>query len=338
MKSIILALVCTCILFSLSGDTSPTANRRIVVFVGSDASGAATSVFRRLLIEARRYRIEERFRVEFVNLPLPLQPKQSLVETVNAANELAPLLAIALSHDVALAYAANNQRGKARTLIFATRESPDAVLASARKNGVSATGTRSLGLDDDERRASLLFEWLPHTSHVGILWDGRELSSLEAASNSVKKISDARISVYRAINSTEIHRAFSSATREGVGAMLIGDNDSAAVNSKDIVLAAMLANMPVVSGESRLCLGLPGICYYSATGSHYERWIEATVQILTGVSADEIPVGIADQAMLLCNAASAAEIGKPLPDAIIARADYAYGKIDIQRLDRRSSQ
>ena len=334
MKSSILPIVFVSLSFLLAADSSLPSGKSVLVLVGDDVTSASITISQRLKAEADRYAIGKRFGVQIYSYRLEGEATGSLTRLIASANERAPTIVIALSHPVALAYATSATRGRERSLIFATRESPDEVIAAAKKNNIRATGTRSLGQDDDANRVSLLFEWLPLTSHIGVLWDGYSRDSLGKTLTALSAKPNVRVSVLKAVGASEITDAFVRARALGVDAMLISDNEGAATFAAEMSLAAHSSKSPVVAAEAQLCLALPGICFYTSTSSHYERWLEAIVQIMIGVHADDIPVPNADQATLLCNVRAATDIGVAIPDTIVARADYAYGTVDFERLRR----
>lgn len=327
ITSLVLLIVA---LLALAYSTRSETNR-ILLLVPNDAIGR---------------NLARRFREEFTLFePLVRQHAVVIVQTADEVlsdserrNALVqafrqkPAVVIAMSHSIASAFLSEPPPSHLRAVIFATRGDPAELRRLAIENGHQATGIRSIGEYDDLDRARLVDEWLPGARHVGVLTDGGASSQRAVSAAQLHWKGKVRVFEYAARTAAEIHEQFALARRDGVSAMLIGDNNEAASNVASVAEAALKNRIPLVSDGVVLCDAAPAICFFSTTSSHYRRWLEATLQVISGMPANEIPVAGTDRGILICNVRAAHEIGSPIPDSLYLRAEYSYGRIVWDRV------
>ena len=307
-------------------------SKEVLVVIATPDDELASTYVDKLSDEAKRFRVAERYKIRFVSKPISYDVNRASGESVNAIYAIEPDIVIAMSHQVALQFASQRPTTRVFSLLFSTRENPAEIASLAEANGFGATGTRSIGAHDNVGRAQLLREWTGEAKHVGVLWDQRSRADLEDVLASLKPHRDLNYSVYVARVPADFDTALRNAKSNGVDVMLVGNNDRAAVYAKHLAEAAMKYRMPLVSDGVKLCDAAPAICYFTSTNSHTQRWIEAIIQILNGVPAAKIPVAETDRGYIICNAQAAKEIGHPLPETIVRRADYCYGHKSYSRL------
>ena len=249
-----------------------------------------------------------------------------------------PTVIIATSHDVAAAVLTEPPPASLRAVIFATRDNPAELLKLAKTNGHQSTGTRSLGERDDAARARLLDEWLPGLRNVGVLTDPDAVSRNALIQAREHWPTTVQITDYVVVTEADITKKFEAAKHDGMEAILIGDNNVAAIFASAVAKAALQYRLPVVSEGVVLCDAAPAICFFTTTTSHHERWLEAILQVLNGVRANDIPVAGTDRALVICNVGAASAIGVPLPPSIFLRAEYAYGQMNWDRLTPNKKQ
>jgi len=217
---------------------------------------------------------------------------------------------------------AANQVTKSIPIVMAITADPVAagLVDSLARPGGNVTGITSLAGRLAGKRLELLSEIIPKLSRVAIL--------SSAGFTAVKDYEDAARTLNVSLQILELkgptpdlRKAFESAVKERVSAMIVVSVPGLSGHRKQIVDLAVQNRLPLMS-ESVAAVEVGGLVSYHANNDELLRRAALYVdKILKGAKPADLPVEQATKFELVINLKTAKQIGLTIPPNVLARAD-----------------
>jgi putative ABC transport system substrate-binding protein len=175
----------------------------------------------------------------------------------------------------------------------------------------------------NSKRLELLRELVPGVKSIAVLLDPRapqpdvELHEVEVAAQKLGQ----QILIVKAANEADFEGAFSTITRSGAGALLVGTGAFFLSKRRQLVARAARASIPAIY-ILRSIAEVGGLMSYGANDlDAYRRSSVYVGRILKGARAGDLPVEMPTKYELVINVATAKAIGLTVPPMLLARAD-----------------
>jgi len=211
----------------------------------------------------------------------------------------------------------------ARVPVLFVTEDPvgESVVASMARPGGNVTGMALMNPAIGAKWVELLREALPAIRRVAILWDPTanraQQQSVEAAARS-RGLATLTIIGHQA---HEIHAAFETAKKGGVGAVLILSSATLVSQRQRIVALAARHRMPAIY-ERRDFVEAGGFMSYGPDlRDVFRRLAVYADRILKGAKPADLPVGQPTKFELVINMKTAKALGLTIPPSVLVRAD-----------------
>jgi putative ABC transport system substrate-binding protein len=212
-------------------------------------------------------------------------------------------------------------------IVMASHPDPvgSGLVASLARPGGNVTGLSTLTSELQGKRLQLLREIIPRLSRVAVLSNPTvpnqkaDLRELEASARSLHM----QLQVIEARASSDLDDAFSAATRERAGALI--------VLSGSLIFFAERARLAELAAKSRLptvygwreAATVGGLMTYGHNVSHTFRRAALFVdKILKGANPADLPVEQPTKFELVINLKTAKALGLTIPPSLLLRADH----------------
>ena len=239
----------------------------------------------------------------------------------------AELVGLKVDVIVAAAYAAGAAKDATSTIPIVMANNGDPVgnrlVASLARPGGNVTGMSTLSPDLIGKQLQLLKEALPRLSRVAVLsnpTNPTHLSSVRQAEVAARDLK-VRLQVLEVRAPTEFAAAFSAATKESAGAILIVGDPVFTGERMRIVELAATHRLPMMGNQSEYPEA-GGLLSYGTDQRDSFRHAAAYVdRILKGAKPSELPVEQATKFELIVNLKTTKTLGVTMSPAILSRAD-----------------
>ena len=183
------------------------------------------------------------------------------------------------------------------------------------------TGLALLNPEVSAKWIELIKETLPPVSRIGLLFDpGSTRTQLMAAKSAAHSLGLQTATLY-AGSGDDIDRAFQTAVRERVGAVVPLSSAFFNFQRERIVSLAVKYRIPVVY-ESRLFVEIGGLMSYGPDYRDvFKRLAGYADKVLRGAKPADLPVQQPTKFELVINLKTAKALGLTSPPAVLARAD-----------------
>jgi putative ABC transport system substrate-binding protein len=197
------------------------------------------------------------------------------------------------------------------------------LVASLARPGGNVTG---LALEVEALRGKqlqLLKEAMPRLGQVAVLADpanplhGRELRGVEGGARLLKL----RVRVLEVRAPSEFPAAFSAATRERAGALMVFGGSMLYSHRVRLVELATLNRLPLLSGSREFAEAGGFMSYGADISASFRRAADYVDRILKGAKPSDLPVEQPTKFELVINLRTAKVLGLTIPPAVLARAD-----------------
>jgi len=194
--------------------------------------------------------------------------------------------------------------------------------ASLSRPGGNVTGIASLGQALMEKRLELLKEMVPGAQRIAILLNRAskgEIESLEQAEAAAPSFG-LHLHVAEARTAKDIEPAIKTASRAGVGALLVVPSTMLRANRARIVEVSASHRLPTVFPDSSY-VEVGGLLSYGRDTRYAFRLVAAYVaKILKGAKPADMPIEQVSKLELVVNAKTAKALGITIPNSILLRA------------------
>jgi putative ABC transport system substrate-binding protein len=197
------------------------------------------------------------------------------------------------------------------------------LVVSLARPGGNVTGTALEISELRGKQLQLLKEALPRLGHVAVLADpanplhARELGGVEGAARLLK----VRVRVVEARAPNKFAEAFSVATRERAGALMIFGGSMLYSHRVQLAELAAQSRLPLMAGPREFA-ELGGLMSYGADVlTSFRRAADYVDRILKGAKPADLPVEQPTKFQLVINLKTAKALGLTIPPAVLARAD-----------------
>ena len=239
----------------------------------------------------------------------------------------AELVRLKVNVIVAAAHTATVAKGATSTIPIVMTNNGDPVssglVASLARPGGNVTGMSTLALDLVGKQLQLLKEAMPRLSRVAVLSNPGNpnhpafLQQAEIAARGLK----VRLQILEAQAPNDLAGAFSAATKESAGALLIlGDPMFFGERTRIVELAGQ-SRLPLMSNQSEFPEAGGLLAYGVDQRDSFRRAAVFVVKILKGAKPADLPVEQATKVELIVNVRAAKSLGVTISPAVLARAD-----------------
>jgi len=248
-------------------------------------------------------------------------------KAVQLAVELAKLDLDALVVAGPISAAAAN-RASSRTPVVFAASGVDPVsiglVASLARPGGNITGLAMMATELAEKRLELMRDTVPGLSRIGVLIppaDPRAIDPLLKGTEAAARAAGIQTYPFRVQVADDLDKAFKTAARERVGAMIALQNPFFANENARIAMLALKHHIPTMSGEPSFAEA-GGLMTYGP--SIPDLWRRAAVyvdKILKGTSPAVLPIEQPTKFDLVINLKTAGLLGMNIPESVLMRAD-----------------
>jgi len=197
------------------------------------------------------------------------------------------------------------------------------LVASLARPGGNITGLAIISHELVGKELELLREVVPKVSRVAVLWNPTNPGNtpqLRAAEASARTLG-VRLQPLEVRGPGEIDPAFTTMTRERVGALLVLLDSMLLAQRERIADLAAKNRLPAVYGL-RLHVEAGGLMAYAANQLDVSRRVASYVdRILKGAKPTDLPVEQPTKFELVINMKTAKAVGLRIPQSILVRAD-----------------
>jgi putative ABC transport system substrate-binding protein len=197
------------------------------------------------------------------------------------------------------------------------------LVASLARPGGNVTGMSTLTLDLVGKQLQLLSKIVPRLSRVAVLSNPGNPNHLafvqqaEVAAPGLKL----RVQILEARAPADLAGAFSAATKESAGALLVLGDPMFFGERTRIVELATQRRLPLMSNQSEFPEAGGLLAYGTDQRESFRRAAIFVDKILKGASPGDIPVEQATKFELIMNVRAAKSLGVTISPAVLARAD-----------------
>ena len=199
------------------------------------------------------------------------------------------------------------------------------LVTSLARPGGTVTGLSVTTLEMTQKRLELLKEAVPSLSRVAVLWVAAGLSrgpqlepqALEEAAH-VLGVQLVPLEVYQV---DDLDRLFETASREGVHAVLTGQQPFFTTHRVRLAALALQHHLPLMSGEVEVAEAGGLMTYGPNIVELWRRLATYVDKLLKGATPAELPVEQPVQFELVLNLKTAQALGLTLPPHLLILAD-----------------
>jgi putative tryptophan/tyrosine transport system substrate-binding protein len=194
---------------------------------------------------------------------------------------------------------------------------------SMNRPGGNLTGVTMLFDPLTPKKMELLQELVPQTRAVGFVINpqNRNAASHKEHAETAAKSLGLRLIVLAASRAEDIEPVFAAARRQGLGAILVGDDPFFDVKKTELVAAAASNRIPTMF-YVRDFVDAGGLISYGPSFEEMASLVgDYAARILKGTSPAALPIGQPTKIELIVNAGAARTLGLAVPLALLARAN-----------------
>jgi len=190
--------------------------------------------------------------------------------------------------------------------------------------GGNITGWTHIGLELRAKYLELLKDAVPEAVRFGVLWNPTNqihkpsLKVIEAAARQL----NVQIDLAGVQDAGQLAGAFSRLVAEGAQALIVFPDGMFIAQTPLILSLAARNRLPALYGV-REYVEAGGLMFYGADLSAMQRYVGASIvdEVLKGARPSEIPVEQPTKFELVINLKTAKELGLPIPESLLLRAD-----------------
>jgi putative tryptophan/tyrosine transport system substrate-binding protein len=197
------------------------------------------------------------------------------------------------------------------------------LVASIDRPGSNITGVTARSDQLTPKKIQLLHELAPAALRIGFLIDpkNQNLASYKENAEWAAEALGLRLSTLAASRAEDIDAAFAAARRDGVNALLVGDDPIFGVISNPLIDAAARSKIPTMYYDSGFVLA-GGLISYGPSFDELARQQGSYLgRILEGTKPADLPVQQATKFELVINLKTAKSLGLSVPPSILASVD-----------------
>jgi putative tryptophan/tyrosine transport system substrate-binding protein len=189
--------------------------------------------------------------------------------------------------------------------------------------GNNITGVTALFGELTPKKMELLHELVPSAAKIGFLVDpkNQNAASYKDHTERAAETLGLRLAILTASRAEDIVPAFASARKEGVNALLVGDDPVFSVISYQLIDAAARSKIPTMYYESGFVLAGGLISYGPSLDEMAKQQGSYLGLVLEGTKPADLPVQQATKFELVLNLKTAKSLGLSVPPSILATAD-----------------
>jgi putative ABC transport system substrate-binding protein len=210
-------------------------------------------------------------------------------------------------------------------IVFATGVDPVAtgLVASLNRPGGNVTGTAVLTAELGPKRLQLLRELIPNAALFGVLADPgfpgtpSMIASLQEAAPTL----GLQLVILNARTDSDLETAFSTFSRQRVGAILIGSSNLYNRHPEQLAALAASHSLPAIFPWREYAPAGGLVSYGSSLGYNYHQVGIYTGRILKGEKPADLPVQQVTKLDLVINLKTAKALGLTIPETLLATAD-----------------
>jgi putative ABC transport system substrate-binding protein len=214
---------------------------------------------------------------------------------------------------------------RAIPIIFAIVPDPvgEGLVATLARPGSNVTGTSNVQTGLTPKRIQLLQEVIPSLARLAIIYDGGDKVAVDQLNEARKTAAELRLhlSAYDAQKLPALQKAFESASKDRVQAVLIAGSLTTYHMAKPIAELATKHRLPTVSPDRRYVEEGALISYGVDIGALYAKAATYVHRVLNGARPADLPVQEADKFEMLVNMRTANVLGVTIPQSVALRAD-----------------
>ena len=210
-------------------------------------------------------------------------------------------------------------------IIFVAGADPvkSGIVTNLSRPGGTITGVSFYDVPLAGKRLGLLLDLVPAATGIAILVDPsfgpfqEELTGLEAAARPINR----QLTIFRAVNESEIEAAFTAISRSGAGGVHIGSGPMFNTHRQKIVALAAQHKIPA-SYSLRGFADIGGLMSYGASQvDAYRRAGIYAGRILRGEKPGQLPIELPSKFELILNLKTAKFLGLRVPNSFALLAD-----------------
>ncbi len=210
-------------------------------------------------------------------------------------------------------------------IIFVTGGDPqeERLVSSLNRPGANITGVSFYDIPITGKRLALLRELLPKAETIAVLQDPTsatfktESREIDAAVHA----SGQKIIIVKAGTEQEINQAFSTITKAGADALLVGGGPFLNSKRNQVIGLAALNAIPASYVFSEFVSAGGLVSYGASQTDAYRRAGAYVARVLNGEKPGDIPVELPTKFELAINLKTAKALGLIIPPSVLARAD-----------------
>jgi putative tryptophan/tyrosine transport system substrate-binding protein len=276
--------------------------------------------------EAFRQRLRELGYVEEKSIAFEWRSAEGMLDRLSVlAAELVSLKVDVIVASTTRAAQAAKQTSAITPIVMVVGADPVALglIASLARPGGNITGLTNISPELSGKRLELLKEVVPKLSLVTVLWNPTapgSVVSLKQTEDTARSLG-VKLQSVEVRNSSELANAFTAATRERSGALIVQQTTVSNVHRKQLVDLAAKNRLPAMYPETESVQG-GGLMSYAANS--FDQWRRTAVyvdKILKGRAPADLPVEQPTKFELVINLKTAKQIGVTIPQAVLYRAD-----------------
>jgi putative ABC transport system substrate-binding protein len=197
----------------------------------------------------------------------------------------------------------------------------DRVVANLARPGGNMTGLALLNPEISAKWIELIKETLPKASRIGVLFDPGSTPTQPMAAESAARSLGLQTATLEAGSADDIERAFQTAVRERVGAIVPLSSAFFNFQRERIVSLAVKYRIPAVY-ENRQFVEIGGLMSYGPDYRDvFKRLAGYADKVLRGTKPADLPVQQPNKFELVINLKTAKTLGLTIPPSVLTRAD-----------------
>jgi putative tryptophan/tyrosine transport system substrate-binding protein len=194
--------------------------------------------------------------------------------------------------------------------------------ASLARPGGNVTGIAIVTSELELKNLQLLKETVPKVSRVGILWnpDNPVWANLAPLQQAAPRLGVTLLPL-DVQNASQLEGAFSRATRQNAGALLVVSDQVFGTDAARVGELAAQSRLPMISGNASMTKA-GGLMSYAVPFTDMMRRTATYVdKILKGAKPADLPIEQPTKFDLVINLRTAKKLGLTIPPSILVRAD-----------------
>jgi putative ABC transport system substrate-binding protein len=195
--------------------------------------------------------------------------------------------------------------------------------ASLARPGGNVTGIAIAISDLEPKRLQLLKETVPQVSRVGVLWNADNpawAKLFEHLGQAATRLGVTLLPL-NVRDASELEGAFTRATRQNTGALLVVDDQIFSVMATRLAELAARTRLPVMSGDLPITRAGGLMSYTSNFPDLMRRAATHVDKILKGAKPADLPFEQPTKFNLVINIKTAKALGVTIPPSLLLRAD-----------------